>query len=120
MIGRGYDLLIGRCYLSDWMMGSVSEHNATLEMGAISTAVHEWAPNMSCSCVWEDFIVIFAQKMQEITGQSYLVEQKQKQNGDGKGCVLCGKPVLLTWQLNMLWRSPSIRDWRFLPLILRC
>ena len=28
--------------------------------------------------------------------------------------------MLLTWQLNVLWRSLSIRDWLFLTLILRC
>ena len=31
-----------------------------------------------------------------------------------------GETVLLTWQLNVLWRSLSVRDWWFLTLVLRC
>ena len=37
-----------------------------------------------------------------------------------QGMLASGEIVLLTWQLSVLWKSLSIRDWRFLTLILRC
>ena len=37
-----------------------------------------------------------------------------------QGMLVSGETQLLTWQPDMFWKSPLIRDWRFLTLIFRC